>query len=453
MQPHKIWRYFCEPLTTPGRTLACRLLAEAGLEAAPEIPSTREIGVVFYERDSDGLCDFLRENSNGGLNRVLAVSLAARPPTSAETWRLLQAGAADVLAAAPDAGARLAARLARWQAVETLLHSPLVQNNLVGRSAAWRRVLRQTIEIARFTDASLLVTGESGTGKEQIARLVHTLDEKRNKRSLVVLDCATVQPELSGSEFFGHERGAFTGAASQRDGAFARADGGTLFLDEIGELPLKLQAELLRAVQERTYKRVGGNAWHKADFRLVCATNRDLLDETAAGRFRSDLYYRIAAWTCRLPPLRERADDVLPLAQHFLQEAGLTDMDGAVREYLLQRDYPGNVRELGQLVKRMIYRHAGAGPLTAGDIPEDERPAEFAATAWPDEHFAGNIRRALLLGANLKEITELAETTAERLVLEEENDNVARAAARLGVHRRTLEMHRAAWRQNDGYPA
>src|SRR4029077_5747912 len=145
-----------------------------------------------------------------------------------------------------------------------------------------------------------------------VARLIHLLDARPNKRDLVVLDCSTVVPELSGSEFFGHERGAFTGALTERHGAFALANGGTLFLDEIGELPLPLQAQLLRVVQEHSYKRIGGNKWHRTDFRLVCATNRDLLGLVCGGEFRADLYYRIASFVCKLPALRERAEDIIP---------------------------------------------------------------------------------------------------------------------------------------------
>src|SRR6185295_226461 len=150
-------------------------------------------------------------------------------------------------------------------------------------------------------------------GKELLARVIHALDPRPDKGELVVLDCTTIVPELSGSEFFGHERGAYTGAVGPRDGAFALAHGGTLFLDEIGELPLALQAQLLRVVQEGTYKRVGGNAWHKASFRLVCATNRDLKEEVARGRFRGDLYHRLATNASRLPPLRDRVEDILVL--------------------------------------------------------------------------------------------------------------------------------------------
>src|SRR5262249_38330331 len=161
-------------------------------------------------------------------------------------------GAGDVLTA--DRPAEIAARLERWNEVDRMVQSPLVRRNLVGNSPAWIATLREIVEAAAFSDASLLLLGESGTGKEQLSPLVHTLDARLPKGELVILDCTTVVADLSGSEFFGHERGAFTGAAGSREGAFALADGGTLFLDEVGELPPALQAQLLRVVQEGTFK-------------------------------------------------------------------------------------------------------------------------------------------------------------------------------------------------------
>jgi transcriptional regulator with GAF, ATPase, and Fis domain len=332
------------------------------------------------------------------------------------------------------------------------VQSPLVKKNLAGQSPAWIRALRQVIEIARFTDASVLIMGESGTGKELVARLIHTLDPRPNKSDLVVSDCTTIVPELSGSEFFGHERGAFTGADRERDGAFALADGGTLFLDEVGELPLSLQAELLRVAQERTYKRVGGNTWRKTDFRLVCATNRDLIEEQTRGRFRRDLYYRIASWTGLLPPLRERREDIPLLTKYFieqLQPDNPLDLDDVVLDYLLTRDYPGNVRDLKQLVTRIVQRHVGPGPVTVGDIPEGERPGVVGEMkGWRDEGLEGVVRLAIASGVPLKEIERVAGELAERIVIEEEQGNLQRAAARLGVTDRALQMRRAARRQN-----
>jgi transcriptional regulator with GAF, ATPase, and Fis domain len=271
----------------------------------------------------------------------------------------------------------------------------------------------------------------------------------------VIVDCTTIVPELAGSEFFGHERGAFTGAVSPRDGAFAVADGGTLFLDEIGELPLALQAQLLRVAQEGTYKRVGSNAWQRSRFRLVSATNRNLLQSIESGRFRHDLYYRIGGWIFRVPPLQERREDILPLARHFLHtfqpDISVADFDVPVREYLLNRPYPGNVRDLRQLIARVSSRHVGPGPITLGDLPDDEHPTGAPAKEnWRVPEFERAIAQALSLGVGLREISQAAADAATRIALHEENGNLQLAARRLGVTDRALQMRRAARRQHNG---
>ena len=315
----------------------------------------------------------------------MAISLSRDELRLEDLRQLLRAGANDVIAwhGRIDPCSDVRARLERWAAVDQLLSSDLVRRNLVGHSPKWVQGIREIIEVARFTDTSLLVTGESGTGKELVARLVHTLDQRPNKGPLVIVDCTTVVPSLSGSEFFGHERGAFTGAVSARDGAMARANGGTLFLDEIGDLPLPLQAELLRVIQEGTYKRVGSDTWRETHFRLVCATNRRLDLAQERGEFRADLYNRIAGWACELPPLRERVDDILPLALHFLAEALSSPnrpvLDPAVADLIQRRRYPGNIRELRLLMGRLAVRHVGSGPFSVGDLPDGDRMA-------PDRH-------------------------------------------------------------------
>jgi transcriptional regulator with GAF, ATPase, and Fis domain len=412
--------------------------------------------VLIFDEITQELCDFLREISHTGLERVLAVAVADSALSDGGAWRLLQAGASDVFAwnHSSDPTSEIAARLDRWETIDRLLISPLVQDSLVGKGSVWTSKLREIIEVAYFTDASVLIMGESGTGKELVARLIHSLDQRPHKRGLVVLDCTTVVPELSGSEFFGHERGAFTGAVTAREGAFALADGGTLFLDEVGELPLALQAELLRVVQEGTYKRVGSNTWQHTEFRLVCATNRDLQHAVAQGEFRHDLYYRIATWVCKLPPLRERPEDILPLVHHFLRELRPDEepleLDEPVRQYLLTRPCPGNIRDLKQLVARISHRHVGSGPITVGDIPAEERPsAELGPVQWRDDSFERSIRRAVSLGVGLKEIGHAAEETAIRIAVTDEDGNLQRAARKLGVTDRTLQMRRAARRQQD----
>jgi len=410
-------------------------------------------GIVFFKESSNELLDLLRETSRRGLERVLAISLSRRAIEPEVIWNLLGAGAADVFAwdRCFKPAQEISARFQRWEQVDEILRTPLVKENLAGRSAAWIRCLRQIVEVATFTDSSVLITGESGTGKELFAQLVHTLDPRVNKGNLVVCDCTTIVPELSGSEFFGHERGAFTGAVAARKGAFALANSGTLFLDEVGELPLNLQAELLRVIQERTYKPVGGNSWQKTEFRLVCATNRNLFEEQAKERFRRDFYYRIASWTCHLPRLSERREDILVLARHFISQLRPDDppeLDDAVRQYLLEREYPGNVRDLKQLVTRMIQHHVGPGAITAGDIPELERPCGNGSDRRYEAELEIAVRSAVTVGASLKEIERAAGNLAEKIVIEEEQGNLQRAAVRLGVSDRALQIRRAARRSN-----
>ncbi len=437
-------------------SVALAALAGSGLEPTPfqgAVP--RGPGIVFFDRISPPLYEMLREASASGFGRVLAVALAREALTCRGSWALLQAGASDVIAMGGPCpiGPQIAARIERWQIVDRLLCSPLVAHNLVGTSRAWTRALRHLVEMARFTEAPVLLLGESGTGKELAARLVHALDLRPTKGDMVVVDCTTIVPELSGSEFFGHERGAFTGAAGQRDGAFALANGGTLFLDEVGELPLPMQAQLLRVVQERTYKRVGGNNWQDTQFRLVCATNRDLPQEVERGTFRRDLYYRIASTVCQLPRLADRAGDVLLLARYFIKALGPEveppPFDDEVCEYLAQRVYPGNVRDLRQLVTRIFYRHAGTGSITVGDIPEDERPQDAGPQDWRDGAFEETIRRAIVLGVGLKDIGRAAEDIAVRLAVDDAEGNLQTAASRLGVTDRALQLRRAARKQPD----
>jgi transcriptional regulator with GAF, ATPase, and Fis domain len=409
-------------------------------------------GVVFFDHLDPGLAGAVREYSAFGARRLIAIAVPSAGLAPADAWRLLSDGASDVFSWNDTAKSaeKVAARLQRWAEVDAILGSSLVQDNLIGESPAWSRVLRQIIEVARFTDCSILLTGESGTGKELTARLVHALDSRREKGRLVVTDCTTVVPTLSGSEFFGHERGAFTGAVSSRDGAFALADGGTLFLDEVGELPGQLQAELLRVIQEGTYKRVGSDTWRTTSFRLVCATNRHLDEEQANGTFRKDLYHRIAAWVCELPPLRDRQEDILPLARSFLHQLSADreppDLDPAVRQFLQEREYRGNVRELRQVVHRLYTRHVGTGAITVGDVPDDERGScEAPGDGWKDD-FSDSVRQALSLGVTLREIGRAAQDAAIRMVLAEEGGSVKRASKRLGVSDRALQLRRSAAR-------
>ena len=262
---------------------------------------------------------------------------------------------------------------------------------IVGSSPALRTALEQ-IELVAPTDASVLVLGESGTGKELVAQAIHERSA-RAAAPLVRVNCAAVPRELFESEFFGHAHGAFTGAVRDRVGRFELADGGTLFLDEVGEIPLELQGKLLRVLQEGTFERVGESRTHRVNVRVVSATNRDLRREVEAGRFREDLYYRLAVFPIELPPLRERRGDIGTLAAHFLElserklgkkSLRLTNRDvQALERYA----WPGNVRELASVVERAAIlardgRLAIPGVLdraTAAVAPVPSRPASAPA--------------------------------------------------------------------------
>ena len=238
-------------------------------------------------------------------------------------------------------------------------------SEIVGSSAALRQVLRQ-IELVAPSDAAVLILGETGTGKELIARAVHQHSRRRDK-PLVRVNCTSIPKNLFESEFFGHAKGAFTGAIKDRAGRFEVASGGTLFLDEVGEIPLELQSKLLRVLQEKCYERVGEDRTQHADVRIVAATNRDLKKEVAAGCFREDLYYRLNVFPLQVAPLRERKEDIPLLTTHFVEllvrELGCPKprLTRAVIETLQNYDWPGNIRELRNVIERaIIFARGGA---------------------------------------------------------------------------------------------
>jgi two-component system, NtrC family, response regulator AtoC len=272
------------------------------------------------------------------------------------------------------------------------------------------------------TNATVLLLGESGTGKEVAARAVHA-ESPRGKGPFVAVNCAAITETLLESEIFGHEKGAFTGATEARRGRFELADGGTLFLDEIGELAPGLQSKLLRVLEERKFERVGGSRTVSVDVRVVAATNRDLAAEMQAGRFRADLYHRLAVFPIRLPPLRERKKDIVPLAEHLLLRIGEDlgrrglSLSKSAQAALLARDWPGNVRELRNVLER-------AAILTEGKQLEAEHLGASAPPALAAAGPAGTLRdaeRATIAAA-------LAATGGHR----------KQAAERLGIGERTL---------------
>ena len=253
---------------------------------------------------------------------------------------------------------------------------------MIGASAALRKV-DQHIDLVAGTDASVLITGETGTGKELVARAIHERS-RRSRGPLVKVNCSAIPETLFESEFFGHVRGAFTGALREKPGRFELAHGGTLVLDEIGEVPLAMQPKLLRALQEKEVERVGDVRPRRVDVRIVAATNRDLRADVECGRFRADLYYRLSVFPIRNPALRERREDIPLLARHFVREAARrmgcsapSVTDAALRQ-LASRDWPGNIRELQNAVERAVILARG-GPIrfdidAAEEIPHRSPP-------------------------------------------------------------------------------
>ena len=366
-------------------------------------------------------------------------------------WKFIAAGAKDVVdwQNAETTANIIIGRLRRWKIIEELLQSALVREKMIGDSQAWKSFTRKIIEVAYFTNANILLTGESGTGKELTAGLIHDMDQRKEKGKLVLVDCTTIVPELFGSEFYGHEKGAFTSGIYSREGAFALANNGSLFLDELGELPLTLQAGLLRVIQEKTYKKVGSNTWQKTNFRLVCATNKDLKAGISEGHFRKDLYYRIASSVFTMPTLDERREDIPELARYFLREELKTivapHIDTAAMNYLVSRDYPGNIRELKQLINRIAVRYTGENIITVGDIPEDELPmAENRKVTWDNKNLTmqQSIRLALSSGKDLAKIKNEIANLALETALEDCNGNLKFAARKLNVEVRTLQYIR-----------
>jgi DNA-binding NtrC family response regulator len=309
---------------------------------------------------------------------------------------------------------------------------------MVGDSAAMRQ-LRQRIAQAAPTDETVLITGESGTGKELVARCLHAAS-RRSGRALVGLNCPALSPQLMESELFGHERGAFTSADAPRVGRFELAEGGTILLDEVTEIELTLQAKLLRVLQERTYERVGASESRRADVRVVATTNRDLGAEVAAGRFRQDLYYRLAVVPIAVPPLRERRDDVPRLVEHFAAAAArrlgrpACELAADALDLLANYHWPGNVRELENLITRASVLSAG-GTVAAGDL-----------RLWLIDPVAGNcpvVDRIDAADARPSELNvgtklEVMERRLIEATLDHFGGHRAKAAEALGIGIRTL---------------
>jgi len=328
------------------------------------------------------------------------------------------------------------------QRLRGLVEAMQPSHEMIGTSAAMKSLF-STLGRVAGSDASVLLTGESGTGKELVARAIHG-QSNRKDGPFVAINCAAMPDALLESELFGHVRGAFTDAKTNKSGLFADADGGTLFLDEIGELPLHLQPKLLRALQERTVRPVGGSSEIAFDVRVVFSTNRDLEAAVSDDKFREDLYYRINVIHLELPPLRLRGNDILLLAQHFLAAAAtgnqkpVKGLTSAAAERLLAYNWPGNVRELENCIERAValttHDH-----LTVDDFPERVRAYRPSVL--------------ILDPSNPDELVSMEEVERRYVsrVLESVAGNKTLAAKILGFDRKTLynKLHRYGWTRDD----
>ncbi len=380
----------------------------------------------------------IREHELGA--EVIMITGDARIETAVAAMRL---GAYDYLAK-PVEGARLEQMVAKaaekqrlWQshrALQRQVAELTRYEELLGQSEAMREIYRLLEAVAK-SDATILITGESGTGKELVARAIHRRST-RSKQEFVAMNCSALPSEILENELFGHEKGAFTGALTEKPGCFELADGGTLFFDEIGEMPFELQAKLLRALEERKFRRLGGRKEISVDVRIISATNRIVREAVKEKTLREDLFYRLAVVEIELPPLRERLGDLELLVQDFIKrfaEKSLKKVKGIEREafeILLRHTWPGNVRELRNVIERAVILSTGK-QLSPADLPKYLLKQEQSNTL------------ALPIGTTVDE--------AERLLilrtLEAHNNNKTHAAETLGISLKTLHNKLERYRQ------
>ena len=382
---------------------------------------------------------------------------------------LLLAGALDLLdsggAEFPEELARTLTRLvsaeAGRRAEDARLRAEMRRLGVVGESDAMLAAFRWVARAAALSDLPALVTGETGTGKEVLVNALHRLDEKRRRGPFVALNCSAINPNLAESELFGHRRGAFTGAESERKGLIRSAEGGVLFLDEVGDLDVSLQAKLLRVIQERRVLGVGDDREVAVRVRVVAATNRDLGELVRQGRFREDLFHRLNTLSVHLPPLRQRTDDIRPLVEHFLDKHRPPGHAGAPLaagpefiEALKLMRLPGNARELEHLVARVVGDRETDEPLRLLDLPDDAwrelaigepaaPPPGRAATVAPPPPSPDDLRAQLLRvldlnGWSLSRSLEYCERLLLESALQRADRNQTRTAKLLGITARSV---------------
>ncbi len=384
-----------------------------------QMPDIHGLDVVKAIRAADPECQVILMTGQPTIDTAIeAVKLGAldylQKPLDFDRLKSLLTGVAE--------GMR---RRARLLAIEADIAVDFKCEGMIGRSAGMQQLFDSLRRFAPHV-RTVLVTGETGTGKELVAKALHNLGPRRTKR-FVTVNCSAVVETLFESELFGHVRGAFTGAVENKVGLFEHADGGTLFLDEAGELPLSLQAKLLRAVENGEVQRVGSLETRRVDVHVIAATNRDLRAEAAAGRFRTDLFYRLSIIEIHVPALRERREDIPYLSAHFTKECAqrfkrpITGISPAAERLLHDAAWPGNVRELRNVIERACIL-SEAGIITERELSSalSPPPAAPAAGAAPDDR-----------------LSTLEQHQVER-VLEDAGGNKSEAARRLGISRRAL---------------
>ncbi|HNV63690.1 MAG TPA: sigma-54 dependent transcriptional regulator [Smithellaceae bacterium] len=307
---------------------------------------------------------------------------------------------------------------------------------IIGTSKSIKDIFEAIKRVAPTT-TTILITGETGTGKELVADAIH-YNSPRKKNPLIKINCAAIAKTLMESELFGHEKGAYTGAAVTKPGKFELAHKGTLFLDEVSEIPRDMQVKLLRVLQEQEFERVGGLRTIKVDVRIIAATNQNLLQQVQAGNFREDLYYRLNVFPIEVPPLRSRKEDILPLTDYFLEKFNKklnvsVNMEQEVKKMFLRHDWPGNIRELENLIERMILL-AQNDTVTMREIPEEFKAAVNKIAAAPLETSKKPFKNYM------RDHVENVEKQMIVKMLEEAGGNVTKAAQQLGLSRKGLQL-------------
>ena len=337
--------------------------------------------------------------------------------------------------------------------LRSALHERHAEDRIIGQAPAIRRAIELALNVAD-TQTSVLIQGESGTGKELLANLIH-FNSGREDQPYIKLNCGAIPETLLESELFGHEKGAFTDARARRRGRFEEADGGTLFLDEIGEMSLSAQVRLLRVLQDGEFTRVGGSEVLKADVRVIAASNVDLERAVENGTFRRDLFYRLSVFPIRLPPLRERPEDIHPLVIHFLehykQKTGrfISGISKDALHALIEYDWPGNVRELENAIERAVIIASGR-QIELDDLPEaiGKRVMDERAALRRQRAEAANEGRTIQLEINVPSTMDEIERKAIEATLDYTKGDKTRAARSLGIGRKTLYRKLQQYQKN-----